>query len=736
MELDPGCGLMSGIFQRWSYWPGKTPVRSLPVANGNDNMLKVAAVADNSKKPPAHSSKKRRSVSVDSGLLESANVAKPSPKPEQKHSKSPGSAPPRRSTSHLKGHCRRPSNAARSSTSSSSSSGQTKGSKIQGSIDKRMLKTDPTCTAMELSTVVVSNCQQATNDGKGLVRATSSNVMLLGQLGNLKQLGNGSSLGNNSPNATTKTVDYLYKNLQEVNSNSKAKQSYGRGRLGGNGVMGNIMRQTSGELPQFKGLMNKLDPEMLKNMGNEAYKKGRFEDALALYDGAIAINSNKATYRSNRSAALIGLGRIMEALVECKEAIQIDPSYHRAHHRLATLYLRLGEAERASYHYKNSGSLVEREDIGRAEAVQKHLIRCNKARKLRDWSGLLKETQYAITFGADSAPQVFALKVEAYLRLQRHEEAYATHRKRPKFCSESFPKLFGLAGSAYLLMIQAQVYMASGRFDDSVKVAQCAVELDPNNQEVIMVAKRARATASVRLSGNLLFKASKYLEACTLYSEGLDHDPHNSILLCNRAACRSKLGQYEKAVEDCTTALNLQPSYSKARLRRADCNSKLERWEASIRDYEMLIREIPGDEEVGRALFEARVQLKRQRGEDVQDMKFGSNLVFISSNERFRHFVTSPGMAVVLFCNKANHKQVLYLMEQVCKRYPSVNFLKVEIEDHPYLAKSEGVNSIPAFKIYKNGSRVKEIPANNPDLLEKSVKLYSSRGYIYKEIKH
>ncbi|KAI9200561.1 hypothetical protein LWI28_009808 [Acer negundo] len=725
MELDPGCGLMGGIFQRWSYWSGKTPVRSLP-ANGNDNMLKVAAVVDNSKKPPAHSSKKRRSVSVDSGLLESANEAKPSPKPEQKQSKSPGSAPPRHSTSQLKGHSRRPSDAGRSSTSSSSSSGQTKGSKYQDSIVKRKLKTDPTCTSMELSTVVVSNYQQATNDGKGLVRATSSNVMLLGQLGNLKQLRNGSSLGNNSPNATIKTVDYLYKNLQEVNSNSKAKQSNGHGKLGGNGVMGNIVRQPSGELPQFKGLMNKLDPEVLKNMGNEAYKKGRFEDALALYEGAIAINSNKATYRSNRSAALIGLGRLMEALVECKEAIRIDPSYHRAHHRLATLYLRLGEAERASYHYKNSGSLVEKEDIARAEAVQKHLIRCNEARKLRDWSGLLKETQYAITFGADSAPQVFALKVEAYLRLQRHEEAYATHRKRPKFCSKSFPKLFGLAGSAYLLMIQAQVYMASGRFEDSVKAAQYAVQLDPNNQEVIMVSKRARATASARLSGNLLFKASKYLEACTLYSEGLDHDPHNSILLCNRAACRSKLGQYEKAVEDCTTALHLQPSYSKARLRRADCNSKLERWEASIQDYEMLIREIPGDEEVGRALFEARVQLKKQRGEDVKDMKFGSNLVFITSNERFRHFVTSPGMAVVLFCNKANHKQVLHLMEQVCKRYPSVNFLKVEIEDHPYLAKSEGVNSIPAFKIYRNGSRVKEIPANNPDLLEKSVKLYSS----------
>lgn len=52
--------------------------------------------------------------------------------------------------------------------------------------------------------------------------------------------------------------------------------------------------------------------------------------------------------------------------------------------------------------------------------------------------------------------------------------------------------------------------------------------------------------------------------------------------------------------------------------------------------------------------------------------------------------------------------------------------MQVEIEDHPYMAKSEGVSSFPAFKIYKNGSRVKEISGNNHELLEKSVKLFSS----------
>lgn len=245
--------------------------------------------------------------------------------------------PPRFSTSQQKSHSRRPSDTPRSSTSSSFSSGKPKAKQVEDSKYKRKPSEDPPRTSTELSTVVVANYQQS-GVNKALVRATSSNIMLLGQLGNLKQLGTGSFLGNNSPNATIKTVDYLYRNLQE--GNSKSKHKYGQSRLGGDGVMGNIVRQPSGELHKVKGLANKLDPEVLKSMGNDAYQKGRFEEALSLYDGAIALNSNNATYRSNKSAALIGLGRLMEALAECKEAIRIDPSYSRAQHRLATIYLR------------------------------------------------------------------------------------------------------------------------------------------------------------------------------------------------------------------------------------------------------------------------------------------------------------------------------------------------------------------------------------------------------------
>ncbi|KAF2291532.1 hypothetical protein GH714_025227 [Hevea brasiliensis] len=679
MEHQLGCGLMAGIFHRRSFWQRKTSVYSLPVESSN-NIFK--------ENPAVHISKRQRSKS-EAAILAS-NLVKQLPELGQKLTTRNSLIAPRTSSSRQKSEGRKSTDAARNSTSSSSS-GQIKLSQTNAAKLRRKSISD----SRELSMIVSTNNQQS-KDSRTLVRATSSNVMLSGDLGNLRLLGNGNIAGNNSPNATTKTADFPHRNFQEASSTPRTRHSYGK--LGGNGVMGNIVRQSSGEFRQCQSLTSKMDPEVLKNIGNEKYKQGRCEEALAFYDRAIALDSSKATYRSNRSAALIGLGRLIEAVAECKEAIRLDPSYQRAHRRLATLYIRIGEAEKALHHYEQSGNSVDSEDIAQVQALQKHLNRCIQARNLKEWNTLVKETDCAISSGADSSPRVYAMQAEALLRLHRHEEAYRAYRRAPNFSFDSCTKCFGLAGTSHFL-IGAQVYMAAGRFEDAIAAAQQAAQLDPSNREVSTVLKTARAVASARLSGNLLYNASKFSEACAAYSEGLQYDPDNSILLCNRAACRSKLNQFEKAVEDCTAALRIQPNYCKARLRRAHCNAKLERWEASIQDYETLIRESPADEEVGRALFEAKIQLKKQRGEDTKGMKFGSNLVFISSNERFRYFVTSPGMSVVLFCNKENHKQVLELMEQVCKIFPSVNFLKVEVEDHPDLAKSESLTSLPSFKI-------------------------------------
>ncbi|XP_034690272.1 TPR repeat-containing thioredoxin TTL1 [Vitis riparia] len=700
-----GCGLLNAVFGRRTFWLRRaTSTGSLPSMN-SINISRVSGTT---------SSKRRRGSSSDeTSFLNQSNSSeaasglgdKPIIRPSPSHTKTP--------PIYNQNQGRRSDEAI---MQPSLRSGAMKMSQREAYVNQgRRVPREAIGISGELEAMIADH--QSSKGNSSLVRASSSNVMLFSNLGNLRQPGTGNFTSNN-------VQDYLPKAAREETSMPNGKYSSSQ--------MGNVVKKPNGEKEPpsslCRALSTRMDPETLKIMGNEDYKNGRFAEALALYDAAISIDPNKASYRSNKSAALTALGRLLEAVFECREALRIEPYYHRAHQRLGNLYLRLGEAEKAIYHFKHAGPESDPEDMAKAHSLQAHLSKCTEARRLRDWNTLVKEAGYTISAGADSAPQIYTLQAEALLKLHRHQEADAVLAASPYFSVDDCTKFFGPYGNANLLMIRAQVDLAAGRLDDAFEAAQKAARLDSNNKEVGIVVRRTRGVIAARAKGNDLFKASRFSEACTAYGEGLDHDPFNSVLLCNRATCRSKLGQFEKAVEDCTAALSVRPSYSKARLRRADCNAKLGRWEASIQDYEVLMRETPEDEEVGKAMFEAQVQLKKQRGEDVRDMKYtsGSKVVHISSHERFKDFATSPGVSVALFCSGEGNKQVIQFMEQLCKRYPSVNFLKVEVEEHPNIARSEGVNSLPAFKIYKNGSRVKEISGDNLDLLESTVKSYNT----------
>lgn len=72
---------------------------------------------------------------------------------------------------------------------------------------------------------------------------------------------------------------------------------------------------------------------------------------------------------------------------------------------------------------------------------------------------------------------------------------------------------------------------------------------------------------------------------------------------------------------------------------------QLERWEDAVKDYEVLRREVPGDAEVARALFDVQVSLKKSKGEDTYKIRrFGGDVVEISTNDQYQEAITAPGL--------------------------------------------------------------------------------------------
>ncbi|XP_055808180.1 TPR repeat-containing thioredoxin TTL1-like [Solanum dulcamara] len=470
--------------------------------------------------------------------------------------------------------------------------------------------------------------------------------------------------------------------------------------------------------------------EELKIKGNEIYRKGNFLEALNLYDKAIAISPSDGILHCNRAAALIGLKRLGEAVRECEEAIRLAPSYVRAHQRLGSLLLSLGQVENARRHFFFEGHKPDQAELQKLQAVEKHISKCTDARKLGDWTTVLKEAEAATSSGAEASPQLFACRAEAYLKLHQLRDAEMWINKTGKYepsAAACQSKLFGMLSEAYIFFVQAQIDTAHGRYDTARSAIERAAQIDLQSAEVTALLKSMRLVGRARTRGNELYKSARYTEACAAYGEGLSRDSSNSVLYCNRAACWYKLEEWEKCLNDCNHALLIRPNYTKALFRKAASNTKLERWAEAVRDYKVLQRELPYDKEVAESLFHAQVALKKSRGEDVHNMKYGDKVELVLDLEKFQAAITSSGASVVYFKEASNLqcKHMSSFLDTLSTKFRSLSFLKVDVERSPAIATAENITTVPTFKIYKNGSRVMEMVSPSREMLQSSVKHYS-----------
>jgi len=91
------------------------------------------------------------------------------------------------------------------------------------------------------------------------------------------------------------------------------------------------------------------EAEELKNLGNEQYKRGKFEKAIDFYSQAIGLCPGQKGYFGNRVLTLLKLERYDEALADCDSIKMLDSEWPKGMH-LRGLVLekleRLSEAKR------------------------------------------------------------------------------------------------------------------------------------------------------------------------------------------------------------------------------------------------------------------------------------------------------------------------------------------------------------------------------------------------------
>lgn len=80
-----------------------------------------------------------------------------------------------------------------------------------------------------------------------------------------------------------------------------------------------------------------------KRLGNEAFRAGRYPDAVHHYTQAIRLCQPPShILHSNRSAALVAAGNLSDALFDAVQCVELNPAWPKGHSRLGVALLMLG----------------------------------------------------------------------------------------------------------------------------------------------------------------------------------------------------------------------------------------------------------------------------------------------------------------------------------------------------------------------------------------------------------
>ncbi|KAG0270703.1 Hsp90 cochaperone [Actinomortierella ambigua] len=246
------------------------------------------------------------------------------------------------------------------------------------------------------------------------------------------------------------------------------------------------------EMPSEEDLKKK-EALAAKDLGNAAYKKRKFDEALEHYGKAWDLDPTNISILTNKAAVFFEMGNFEECIKTCEQAIEVGRE-HRADYkliakalgRIGTAYTKLNNLPEAIKYFNKSLAehrtpdiLAKLKETEKAKATADREAyrdvnlsaeareRGNALFKKHDYAGAVKEYTEAIKRD-DADPRAYSNRAACYIKLMAIHEASKDADK----CLELDPKF--VKGH----IRKAAVQFIKKEYDDCLETCQQAKELD------------------------------------------------------------------------------------------------------------------------------------------------------------------------------------------------------------------------------------------------------------------
>lgn len=336
------------------------------------------------------------------------------------------------------------------------------------------------------------------------------------------------------------------------------------------------------------------------------------------FSTAVDAQPSSSTYLSNRAAAYISAHQYNRALQDAKRADELESGNPKIMHRLGRVYTALGRPEEALQIYSNIQPPASAKDRAPAESMLHNVRQAEEALQREKGGGsmalfCLDQATKGLGTGMRQPHKWLLMRIEAYLKMNNANALGEAQNLAMSILREN-------SQDPDALLLRGRLFYLQGDNDQAIKHFKRVLSLDPDASQAVKYLRMVQRLLRAKDEGNAAFKSKKYREAVDLYTKGLEIDPSNkdinSKLLQNRAQAYSNISQFNNAIADCTKALELDPSYVKAKRVRAKAYGGAGNWEEAVRELKDIAETNPEEKGIREEIRNAEFEHKKSQRKD------------------------------------------------------------------------------------------------------------------------
>jgi tetratricopeptide (TPR) repeat protein len=330
--------------------------------------------------------------------------------------------------------------------------------------------------------------------------------------------------------------------------------------------------------------------ERERQKGNECYRCGENEEAIASYSKSIAFDGTNAIVYSNRAMAAIRLSYMEQALADTTMALELDPCCVKARARRGTIHHRCGR-------YANAIQDFER-------CLEQEPENQYYARLLKKSEDKLVETQGDLKH--ERTKTKLLIKETLYDEERENAATYSIKNKSEIIC-KSNSSLDSDLPNIHKFNEGPRDHQHTCKGEEASNTLDLS-QTDEEVEEVFTPGARTLIEAEARISqrdnvsrgknitgrGNMQTNSTDSFKSWNLIANGeqpVAFEPSNELKEKGNAALRN--GQVEEAIRLYTLAINNDPKSCTLRNNRAMAYLKLERWELAEKDASLVLEAEP-----------------------------------------------------------------------------------------------------------------------------------------------